>query len=86
MERSAPVDKPVVMFTVGTIPNSRHALCELCPTYTVCELFHRCWDNCFTEECSPLQEESEEETRSEESESQTGQENDAAESDVFLVA
>ena len=100
MERSAPVDKPVVMFTVGTMPNSRNAMRELCLALYL---------NLFESVEEVRQEESEEEERSEESESQigqekdvaeeseteapceesesqTGQENDAAESDDFLVA
>ena len=39
VERGAPVDKPVVMFTVGTMRNSRHAMCEL----------SRCWSQCLLE-------------------------------------
>ena len=70
VERGAPVDKPVVMFTVGTMPNSRHAMCEL----------SRCWSQCLLEYAEQFsQEESEEEEQPEESESQTGQETDVVE-------
>ena len=60
----------MVMFTVGTIPNSRHAMCEL----------GRCWSQCLLEHVEQFsQEDSEEEEQPEESESQTGQEKDVAE-------
>ena len=69
MERSK-VDKPVVIFTVGTMPNSRHAMRDLCLA----------WYLILFESVEAVRgEELEEEKRSEESERQTGQETDVAE-------
>ena len=69
VERSAPADKPVVMLTVGTMPNSRHAAREL----------SLAWYPTLNESVHPFLSESEGEERSEESESQTKQEKDVAE-------
>ena len=56
-------DKPVVIFTVGTMPNSRHAMCDVCLA----------WYLILFESVEAVGgEQSEEEKRSEESERQTG--------------
>ena len=69
VERSAPVDKPAVMLTIGTMPNSRHAVREL----------SLAWYPFLIESVHPTLSESEGEGRSEESESQIKQETDVAE-------
>ena len=59
VEQSAPVDKPVVMFTIGTMPNFRHSMRKLCLA----------WYPILLESVEAVRgEESEEEKRTEESE------------------
>ena len=78
VERSK-VDKPVVMFTVGTMPNSRHAMRELCLAWY--PTLHESAEGDGLQQLRDAygeSEEEEEEERSEESECPTIQQTDAA--------